>query len=390
MPRSIAEVNAIRRSRRSAETTGLPAQPSGHHGYDPNQPRVPAGHSDGGRWTSTGGSGSPPTPNREVVLDETGKEAWESVTSTYRPDGSLSEQEVSNRDGSRIVSQFSRDPRTDGWDERHTVVLPDGSEITFENSGDIQTVYDAAGRRISASVWSDDGPEAAPIAQPAFYQAPVAGAAVGGPVGLAAGVLAAAGLTLLVWLSTRNRRDSTAVLSIPASVYQPGLEPTSEPVRVGSLTQDELEEACKKYGNVQRFTDKAAVNAWHERKDWTPSGFGTEVHKRVARDVNGKVPGTNEFRSPNDPEDPNFMAEFSALKTKAADPDASPPRYGQKGTIRVDVLENRPDEKTVCVYDIKTGEKVLSTARIKEIVGAVAKHYGDALRIIITEIRPHL
>src|SRR5687768_10670232 len=27
-------------------------------GYDPNQPRVPAGHSDGGQWTSNGRSGT--------------------------------------------------------------------------------------------------------------------------------------------------------------------------------------------------------------------------------------------------------------------------------------------------------------------------------------------
>ena len=29
-------------------------------GYDPNQPRVPAGHSDGGQWTDTGGSAAHP------------------------------------------------------------------------------------------------------------------------------------------------------------------------------------------------------------------------------------------------------------------------------------------------------------------------------------------
>ena len=28
--------------------------PGPHHGYDPNQPRVPSGHSDGGQWTKTG------------------------------------------------------------------------------------------------------------------------------------------------------------------------------------------------------------------------------------------------------------------------------------------------------------------------------------------------
>ena len=28
--------------------------PGRHHGYDPNQPRVPSGHGDGGQWTKTG------------------------------------------------------------------------------------------------------------------------------------------------------------------------------------------------------------------------------------------------------------------------------------------------------------------------------------------------
>ena len=134
MPRSIAEVNAIRGSNGSPSAEGeLPAD--GRDGFDPNQPRVPAGHSDGGRWTSTGASGLA-SSRREVELDDTGEEAWESVTRTYRPDGSLAEQEVVNRDGSRIHSQFSLDPRMAGWDERHTVVLPDGQQITFENNGD--------------------------------------------------------------------------------------------------------------------------------------------------------------------------------------------------------------------------------------------------------------
>ena len=118
------------------------------------------------------------------------------------------------------------------------------------------------------------------------------------------------------------------------------------------------------------------------------------MHKRVARDVNGKVRDTDEFRSPSEPENPDFRAEFSALKTKAADPETplhpnTPlPRYGQKGTIRVDVLENRPDDRTVCVYDIKTGERGLLPGRIKEIVKSVLKYYENAVRIIITEIRP--
>ncbi len=40
-------------------------QTDGHHRYDPNQPRVPRGHSDGGQWTREGVAGpAEPNPNR--------------------------------------------------------------------------------------------------------------------------------------------------------------------------------------------------------------------------------------------------------------------------------------------------------------------------------------
>jgi hypothetical protein len=154
MPRSIAEVNAIRGSHRSPSAEEeLPGD--GHDGFDPNQPRVPAGHSDGGQWTKTGAHG--PASRREVELDDTDEEAGEAVDS-YRLDGTLAEQGVVNRDGSRIHSQFSLDPRMAGWDERHTVTLPDGQQITFENNGDTQTIYDADGQPITASKWTSEGP----------------------------------------------------------------------------------------------------------------------------------------------------------------------------------------------------------------------------------------
>jgi hypothetical protein len=44
-----------------------------HDGYDHNQPRVPAGHPDGGQWTKTG------TSSRrigDIALDETPDEDW--------------------------------------------------------------------------------------------------------------------------------------------------------------------------------------------------------------------------------------------------------------------------------------------------------------------------
>jgi hypothetical protein len=52
-------------------------QPTGRsaHEYDPNQPRVPAGHSDGGQWTSTRASGSGINDPR-VISDVTPDNDW--------------------------------------------------------------------------------------------------------------------------------------------------------------------------------------------------------------------------------------------------------------------------------------------------------------------------
>jgi len=363
---------------------GLPP----HHGYDPNQPRVSAGHRDGGQWTKTPGSGSPAAPRREAIVDRSGREAWGSYANTYRSDGTLAEQRVFNRDGSRIVTEFNVAGSPGGWDERHTVAFRDGSKVTFQNSGDVQAILDGEGRLISAAVWTKDGAEAPPTAQLAFAgDSPLYRllARVAPPPLV---VAIAAALALYTWLSSRKDRDRTPVIALPAKVYRPGTAEESEPVMVTSLTEAELEKACPNYPTVQSMTDKAAVEARVDRTDWSPSGFGTEVHKRVARAVNGVNRVTGEFRSPNNPQDPNFVAEFSALKTKAADPNAPNARYGQKGTIRVDVLENRPAEDTVCVYDIKTGEAVLTLPRIAEILGSIHKHFANVRRFIVTEVRP--
>lgn len=59
---SHGEIDAILRERRLAAMRAEEDQAShsSHrgHGYDPNQPRVPKGHTGGGQWTSTGGAPS--------------------------------------------------------------------------------------------------------------------------------------------------------------------------------------------------------------------------------------------------------------------------------------------------------------------------------------------
>jgi len=62
MPRGVAAINAIWRERQQATLRAQEVPSHGahtHHGYDPNQPRVPAGHSDGGQWTDAEGDARP-------------------------------------------------------------------------------------------------------------------------------------------------------------------------------------------------------------------------------------------------------------------------------------------------------------------------------------------
>lgn len=80
--------------------------------------------------------------------------------------------------------------------------------------------------------------------------------------------------------------------------------------------------------------------------------------------------------------DPNFRTEVSILKSRADEV-----RYGLTDSTRIDILERRND-KTVCVYDLKTGAAFLSRARFLEIYGSVLSVYSDAERIIIIEVRP--
>ena len=62
-------------------------------------------------------------------------------------------------------------------------------------------------------------------------------------------------------------------------------------------------------------------------------------------------------------------------------------RYGEFRSIRVDVLEN-VGNGTVCVYDIKTGDRGLSISRMDEIALNVNRLYPGTQRVIVIETRP--
>lgn len=368
--------------------------------YDPSQPRVPAGQPGGGQWTSGGpgaafGPQTPPDGQTDtgqggfggrrqdlwpadrptgLVQDTTGQRSWESFTTTRRADGSIAQQWVINRDGSKIFSEFSAPGSTDGWDQRRTVFLPDGNAITYETSGNIQTIKDSTGQTLVRSVWGPDGPQSDTVVQTVQLRRPLREPPLapfpGPPDRPPLEDLKRSAVVLFTWLAAQAQGDSNAVLGFPGHEYRPNpADPSGAPLWVDERTDDEIRAVCPRYDEVQWRTNIAAAAVDAEGgKDLTPQKYGTAVHAELAQNI----------RALNDP---NFRAEVSLIKsTREA-------RYGERGSIRIDVME-RVDETTVCVYDIKTGNAYLDLARMNEIYLNVQKRFPGAQRIIVTEVRP--
>ncbi|RAI45791.1 hypothetical protein [Rhodoplanes roseus] len=344
-------------------------------GFNPDQPRVPAGRPDGGQWTSgerDDGSrpedGEPSSgPGRsalQVVRDDTGQQPWESHVDLYREDGSLAAQAVFNRDGSAIRSEFASPRDGSLWDERHTVIAADGTATTFQTSGATQSILDGTGQVESRTAWTSDGPEAQAFVQPAYYV----------PVPHPAAAAVEAALVLYTWMSTRNSTSETAVIGFRAGAFAPGEDRDSTAIWVGKLTRDEVDDACPRHSEVQSITDQSA-EAIDRGAYPSAAQYGTAVHLRIKREING--PDTS---PPSAPRDPNFRAELSLLKSEIED-------YGVRGTKRIDVYEN-PGTGTVCIYDIKTGRGGLSKARMIELASSVQYYYPGTEKIIVTQVKP--
>ena len=123
-----------------------------------------------------------------------------------------------NRDRSRIVSEFKPPDEPGDWDERHTVVLPDGQKFTFENSGNVQRIFDGEGNLVSATEWTEDGLRPLPVGQLAFLPAAAPAVAL---LSEAAGLaLNAAALSFFTWLSSRKDPNKTPVFAFNAKKYE--------------------------------------------------------------------------------------------------------------------------------------------------------------------------
>ena len=103
--------------------------------------------------------------------------------------------------------------------------------------------------------------------------------------------------------------------------------------------------------------------------------YGTDVHVRFKNFV-------------NDLKDINFRAERSFLK-EAAEPTSSEERAaGYPRSVRTDAYEYRPEDGTLCVYDLKAGRRGLSIPRSDILATAAYLGMSKVRRVILLEVRP--
>lgn len=192
-------------------------------------------------------------------------------------------------------------------------------------------------------------------------------------------------------LSLRNTVEKRAVATFRSREFLSGDETAAQ---VRDLDVDQVKAVCKKFDKVQSLLDLADAATPPTRPGFNEAQRGTDIHKFVADRINGPV----DKNTP--PRNPAFRAETSVVKTLEALEQQEPngllsqktlrekggtADYARAGTIRFDVLEF-VNNNTVCVYDIKTADALLSFKRMEHFAELLLK-YGNK-QIIVTQMKP--
>ena len=317
--------------------------------YSDDQPRAPAGQSDGGQWVPAGGAGGGSTGGRSGGSD-----------------GDIAGRERTLLDdGTQVLSIRIRAGRRD-YDEQHIVTAPDGESRIFENSGLTQTIRDGAtGAVLGRSTFTAAGAEPEAFVQSTFLPAiPFVAAKGVATVELALALYAA-------YLSSKNDgRFGKTVLGLSANEYSPDSKEGEEfnSVYVGPVDQRTLDAACRENGTVESLTEQAVRSVRASEPHLNERDFGTKVHVHVATRIKEMMR-------------PDFVAEYFL------DDKGNPVYYGKLGSVRYDVFE-RTSVNTICAYDIKTGKASLTVGRTAALIKAALLHYPETTRVIVIQVKP--
>lgn len=141
--------------------------------FDPSQPRVPAGNSNGGQWSDSGGGGSsgPRTSPGRQAPTQSGSLSPSSWKLRSREKITGGERTIHNGPGGAVIaSERCTGTYTGVRTSRHAVLMPDGSGLKVENDRfGTQHIFDRQGNLIAATRWSRNGPQAEGVAQEAFF-----------------------------------------------------------------------------------------------------------------------------------------------------------------------------------------------------------------------------
>lgn len=121
-------------------------------GFDPSQPRVPAGDPDGGQWTDSGGGAGRARTGRNPTGLRTSPTKTPARSATASPSGKP------GADQARVATRVGPRDSPERPHVQHTVSLAGGRRFVFQTEGRTQTVLDGAGNPISKAVWTPNGP----------------------------------------------------------------------------------------------------------------------------------------------------------------------------------------------------------------------------------------
>jgi hypothetical protein len=325
-----------------------------------DQPRAPAGQSNGGQWVAEGGGrdGGRTLPDDALPLI---RPQWAQLPGAQP---TQTREETLLDDGTRVLSIRIHAGRRD-FDEQHTVTAPDGESRIFETSGATQTIRDGvSGEVLSRSRFTEYGVEPEATLQPAFLQfVPAAVATV-----RIFRTLELAG-TLYSALSARRGGYGT-ILGATAHEFQATQDDRGMPVIwVGRVDQQTLEAACPKTEELQSRLDtfNAIVRASGLYR--TPAEIGNVVHFMMDQWVKAQ-------------NDKDLRSELSIRKDGLAG------SYGEAGTSRIDIY-HRPRPTVACIYDHKTGVRGLAWSNALRYAVAARKYFPETQRIIVIQLRPH-
>lgn len=330
--------------------------------YSPDQPRAPAGQSDGGRWIGPGGGAG-----RDLIdrLPRGGAQ-WASLTD---PSLVSPNPQRTMLDGGGEVLTLRIHAGRGEWDEQHTVVTPDSESRIFENSGDTQTIRDGrTGEVLSESTFATERAATDATVQPAFLPAvPFVAPFVISPA-LAATIEAAA--LLFTFLAARSigfgKEPGTTALRYDFEPYPDRKFPV---VWVGQVDNRKLNDVCPLYPEIQAVTDEVAARLTALDPLLNKTKLGSLIHFDIGHTIKGR-----HYK--------DVEVEFSLDKNSGDEA-----FYGALDSVRLDLYE-LTDDQMVCVYDYKTGKEGLSPTRALLLARVAKMHFPNAKGIIMMQMRP--